>query len=96
MNKRLRLRHPNPLPARNQSDIYSVCFQQESQVNKVLLLCRSMPVALLGSLRFIPMRSMRPHTPHAAPCGQMSPPPLAVISQLGRPIGLYWPANWRY
>jgi hypothetical protein len=47
LNKRLRLRHPAPLPARKQSDIYSVCFQQESQANKVLLLCRSMPVALL-------------------------------------------------
>jgi hypothetical protein len=42
MNKRLRLRHPAPLPARNQSEIYSMCSQQESQVNKVLLLCRSM------------------------------------------------------
>jgi hypothetical protein len=47
VNKRLRSRHPAPLLARNQSDIYSVCFQQEIQVNKVLLLCRSMPVALL-------------------------------------------------
>jgi hypothetical protein len=47
MNKRLRSRHPAPLLARNQSDIYSVCIQQESQVNKVLLLCRSIPVALL-------------------------------------------------
>ena len=47
MNKRLRVRHPAPLPARNQSDIYSVCFPRESQVNKVLLLCRSMLVAFL-------------------------------------------------
>jgi hypothetical protein len=29
---------PAPLPARNQADIFSVCFQQEPHVNKVLLL----------------------------------------------------------
>jgi hypothetical protein len=46
MNKRLRvyIRHPAPLPAKNQGAIYSVCFPQGSQVNKVLLLCRSMLV----------------------------------------------------
>jgi hypothetical protein len=46
MNKRLRvyIRHSAPLPAINQGAIYSVCFPQGSQVNKVLLLCRSMLV----------------------------------------------------
>jgi hypothetical protein len=43
------------------------------------------------------MRHHAPHAPHAAPCAQMSPPSLPVISQLGRPIGPYWPINnWRY
>jgi hypothetical protein len=54
---------------------------------------RSLHTARAGSFRFIPMRPMRPH---AAPCGPNEPPSLPVISQLGRPIGPYWPANWRY
>ena len=53
MNKRMRSRHPHEVtPPHFQQEIkvlsiYSVCFPQESRVNKVLLLCRSMLVALL-------------------------------------------------
>jgi hypothetical protein len=56
-SKRLRSHNPAPLPARKQAEIFSVCFQQEPHVNKVLLLFVAHAYCALAE-----SRSMLPHT----------------------------------
>ena len=56
-SKRLRSHNPAPLPARNQAEIFSVCFQQKPHVNKVLLLFVAHAYCALAE-----SRSMLPHT----------------------------------
>jgi hypothetical protein len=55
--ERLRSSESAPLPARNQAEIFSVCFQQEPHVNKVLLL-----FVAHAYCAFAVSRSMLPHT----------------------------------
>jgi hypothetical protein len=63
-SKRLRSSDSAPLPARNQTDIFSVCFQQEPRVNKVLLLFVAHAYCALAVSRST-LHAITPHTPMA-------------------------------
>ena len=62
-SKRLRSHNPAPLPARNQAEIFSVCFQQEPHVNKVLLLFVAHAYCALAGSRSMLPHAIAHHTP---------------------------------
>ena len=85
-SKRLRSSDPAPLPARYQAEIFSVCFQQEPHVNKVLLLFVAHAYcALAGS------RSMLPHTIVAAVCNASYSMQCCLFANIHTLLVLYLP-----
>ena len=85
-SKRLRSSDSAPLPARNQADIFSVCFQQEPHVNKVLLLFVAHAYCALAE-----SRSMLPHTIVAAVCNASYSMQCCLFANIHTLLVLYLP-----
>jgi hypothetical protein len=85
-SKRLRSHTPAPLPARTQAAIFSVCFQQEPHVNKVLLLFVAHAYCALAK-----SRSMLPHTIVAAVCNASYSMQCCLFANIHTLLVLYLP-----
>ena len=85
-SKRLRSHNPAPLPASNQAEIFSVCFQQEPHVNKVLLLFVAHAYCALAE-----SRSMLPHTIVAAVCNASYSMQCCLFANIHTLLVLYLP-----
>ena len=90
-SKRLRSHNPAPLPARNQAEIFSVCFQQEPHVNKVLLLFVAHAYCALAE-----SRSMLPHTIVAAVCNGSYSMQCCLFANIHTLLVLYLPMTAWY
>jgi len=85
-SKRLRSSDPAPLLARYQAEIFSVCFQQEPHVNKVLLLFVAHAYCALAE-----SRSMLPHTIVAAVCNASYSMQCCLFANIHTLLVLYLP-----